>query len=368
MRLTSWGRVQLRLWSARGDREADEANPPVVGFLIPDLLEHALEVYDHDGVALGQLVSDPPASGAPPEVRFERHPWHPQPIANPLLNSFVEGIEHAARTERPARTEQPRDLHESALTAMMRVIDTLRATVDTTGKHGDHKLRMLGAPIAIVRAKLWFERTAAVTQSSEPPPLADALTLTAKVGTANQPDDGVLGCFIPASAPGGDDAHFRPVDRAALKGTLVNGLTADGSVAGMDAVHRFVHDPAGADTTFQLTGSEERELLLVLDMNGGLYVTTGVLPRKRISVPTELWAGAQRRFEPSFCVGPLLGVRRGAVTGALLPTPSVPGYEARWTEQGTTEAVAISPLPSDGDLPEKRVSITQGWIRLVHAD
>ncbi|HZN93861.1 MAG TPA: hypothetical protein VFB81_14215, partial [Myxococcales bacterium] len=264
-RIPSWGRVQLRLMSARPEtpeKEADFTDPPVCGFMIPDLLEHTLEVYDASGEALGQIVSEPPAEHtaatvdtAPtphvakvpaPAVHFEAHPWRFGAVADPLsviansyLRSFVSGICNAARTE---SNPSPGDLRESALTAMLRVFDTLRATVDPTDKQGEKLVRLIGAPLALVRGRMWFERTSAALPSGDPPLLADPLTIPAKVGTATQPDDGVLGCFIPATTPGGADAHFRAVDAGALKGTLVNAL-ADAvgtqSIKGCDVHHTF---------------------------------------------------------------------------------------------------------------------------------
>jgi hypothetical protein len=363
-RLTSWSRVQLRLWSASSDDEADQTKPPVVGFLVPDLLEHTLEVYDHEGRALGQLASDPPAKTAIPAVRFEPHPWHAAPIENPLLAAVVDGLVNAAKTEQSPKAGM---LHESALTAMMRVIDTVRSTVDLTDKHGDRKVRMLGSPIAIVRARLKLERAGLALPAGDPPLLTDPLTLTAKVGTATQPDDGVLGCFIPATQPGGGDAHFRPVDAAALKNTIINALAnADAkNIKTADACHTFVHDPAGADTTFTLGTGQERELLLFLDINGGIYVTSGVLPRKRIALPSELLAAALRKLEPSFRVGPVLAAPSGEIANAILPVPAIPGYTSEWIEHGHTEGSPIPPLPADGLLPERRVSLVGGWLNLV---
>jgi hypothetical protein len=377
-RLPSWSRVQLRLMSAtEPEAEADLTHSPVCGFLVPDLLEHTLEVYDAHGKALGQLVSDLPtkhsadtitatepfvAKTPTPAVRYEPHPWQPAAITNPHLQSFVDGLCHAARTEQ----SPPGPLHESALTAMLRVIDTVRSTVDQTDKHGEKKVRMLGSPIAIVRSRLWLERTGAAKVTGDPPMLDDPLTISAKVGTATQPDDGVLGCFIPATTPGGDDAHFRPVDAGALKATLANGLAEAVGINGIDVCHTFVHDPAGDDTTFPVSSGQKRDLLLLLDINGGIYVTTGILPRKKIAMPKEFLSEALRDLEPSFRVGPVLAVAGNTAANAILPVPSIQGYQCEWVEHNTTDGVSVPPAPPEGQLPAARVSLTEGWLNLIH--
>src|SRR5262249_35844136 len=79
-RLPYWSRLTFRLLSAaQPGQEAGPFATPVCGFLLPDPIEHALEVYDRDGRALGQLRSQPPqVSGQPGTVLgvwFEPLPW-----------------------------------------------------------------------------------------------------------------------------------------------------------------------------------------------------------------------------------------------------------------------------------------------------
>ena len=85
-------------------------------------------------------------------------------------------------------------------------------------------------------------------------------------------------------------------------------------------------------------------------------------------VYSEYIEPALRQFEPSFQVGPVLSAPSGDVTNAVLPVPSVQGYKTEWMELGQTNPAPIPTLPPVGLLPEKRVSITEGWINLVHPD
>ena len=63
-RLTSWGRLHFRLQSAADPlTEATPFAPPVCGFLLPDFVDQALEVYDADGRAVGQLSATDPMDG-----------------------------------------------------------------------------------------------------------------------------------------------------------------------------------------------------------------------------------------------------------------------------------------------------------------
>ena len=85
-RLPYWSRFNFRLLSAANPAvEADAYSGPVCGLLLPDFLEHALEVFDGDGNGLGQLSTDRPrtdaAEGVVLKVKYTPHPWLvPDPI------------------------------------------------------------------------------------------------------------------------------------------------------------------------------------------------------------------------------------------------------------------------------------------------
>ena len=60
-RFPYWSRYNFRLTAA--DDPTQDANTlvgPVCGLLLPDFLEHALEVFDGQGFGLGQLTTDIP--------------------------------------------------------------------------------------------------------------------------------------------------------------------------------------------------------------------------------------------------------------------------------------------------------------------
>src|SRR5262249_18611842 len=143
--------------------------------------------------------------------------------------------------------------------------------------------------------------------TTSPALLDDSIQVAAKVGAVLQQDDGVLGCFIAATASDGTNAHFRPVDKAAVESAILNGLEdATARIGNLVVAHTFVRDPAGADSTFTLTGQTPQELLLLLDVKGGVYLTSGVLPRKKLSMPREFLEPALEKLAPTFRVGPVL--------------------------------------------------------------
>ena len=82
-RLPYWARLLFRLQQASDpNQEATPLAHPVCGILVPDFIEHALEVFDGNGQALGQLTTDRPrfggganSPGATLQAGFALHPW-----------------------------------------------------------------------------------------------------------------------------------------------------------------------------------------------------------------------------------------------------------------------------------------------------
>ena len=77
----------LRLQSAADPTvEANSHASPVCGILLPDFLDHSVQVFDGTGNSIGDLDHDP-ANGA--VVRFTPYPWFVAslpPGADPLAN------------------------------------------------------------------------------------------------------------------------------------------------------------------------------------------------------------------------------------------------------------------------------------------
>ena len=151
-RLPYWSRLKFRLQSAADPTaEADRAHPPVCGFLVPDYIDHAMDVFDATGAALGQIVSDPPqtqAGGGSLTVSFVPLPWLPLPagadplslITNATLRGLIQALE-AQSLAIPELASSGTVWYETGLTAMMRIIDTVRGTLDPQAKTQDRRVK-----------------------------------------------------------------------------------------------------------------------------------------------------------------------------------------------------------------------------------
>jgi hypothetical protein len=374
-RLPHWARLMCRFMAA--DKPGTEAEPgvtPVCGFMLPDFVEHALELFDGQGKAIGQLVSDPPIRGKQGpktlKVRFVPHPWlgHQgaplDAIANAYLREVVAGI--VAQSQVVPAGAPAEQLFESGLTALLRAFDTAAGTVAWDGLHGERNIRLFGKPIAIVRTKLWLETSGAATPGSDPqqhPPIP------VQVGAISRPEDGVYGVFLPGAQPSA--SRFAPVSREVIDNAVINGLRDSiyGSIGVAKLDHPFVADPAVGPSRFTLAPNQQREFSLFVEVGGAVTLTCGVLPRKKLTLDPWFTDPAVRHMEPTLAVGPVLAVP--GLDGRpvpLLPHPDVPGHEEWWLERptgdGAWEVQTIAALPSTGAVPRTRAVLTEGWIRL----
>jgi hypothetical protein len=132
----------------------------VAGFLLPDHIDEAVEVFDVAGGPLGHLVHESfgggvvwePAAGRP--LPADARPLEglapPQRIVGHLAAGLVA---EDARQGLPARPEG-----ESALSALLRAIDTTLWSVDAyAGLGTEHVVGLVGRPIPVVRARLSLE-------------------------------------------------------------------------------------------------------------------------------------------------------------------------------------------------------------------
>jgi hypothetical protein len=386
-RLPFWARLSFRLQSAADQNvEANSYTPAICGILLPDFLDHALQVFDGSGNSIGELSSDRPQYGGGPtdkgatlQVKFATYPWIAAPggdplnaIANPILREVVAGI--AVQSAVIPAAASASTWFESGLTAMLRSIDTVRATLDPSHSTPDHKVSLIGEPILVMVGRVKFETTAETDRkkiAQGPAPLATPPAIPkiqVRIGDITRPDDGVLGFFQPNDSPA--NSRFAPVSKDAAEHAIINGLTAGlpfNLPNGLAVNHPFVKNQVNAIT---VTADTPQDVILLTDIRGDLYATCGVLPRKSITVPKDFLDAAIKNMEPVFGVGPIFTVGATQDVKPLFPPPQVTGYDASYVyaaAPGAPDAFPETPLPPSapiGDLAPDRVTLNEGWVRL----
>jgi hypothetical protein len=378
-RLDCWGRLNFRLQAAADSTaEATPLTPPVCGILLPDFVDQSLEVYDATGLAIGQLTADDPIRDNPGAaqtlaVTFTLLPWVAStlpPGSDPTLaitNPTLRRLVQALLAQPLAVAAGALGWHETGFTAMLRVFDTVRSTLDPTVKPADTRVRLLGEPIVVMNARLSFEASnqtphdlKTTPQSIAEPPALPVLRV--RVGDVTRPDDGVLGCFLLGATPADD--RFAPVSLEASEQAVLNQMVFQGGSLKIEPItHAFI---AGQVSEFDLPANTALDLILVADARGSLYATCGVLPRKTIILPRDFIDPAVRRLEPTFAVGPLIGYVREETLVPILPAPKIEGMEAEFVHDDdvTYPELAVPPLIPVAELPAKRVRLTEGWVRM----
>jgi hypothetical protein len=385
-RLPFWARLSFRLQSAADqNQEANSYTPAVCGILLPDFLDHSLQVFDGSGNAIGSLSSGPPRFGAGPadqggvvNVQFQAYPWVAAPggdplnaIPNPILRELVAGI--AAQSVTIPANAPASNWYETGLTAMLRTIDTVRATLDPSYNTPDRKVSLLGEPILVMVGRVIFQTTAATDPNQvalgpppipAPPPIP---SIFARIGDITRPDDGVLGFFSPNESPA--NSRFSPVSKEAADHAILNGLTAGIAAVspnGLAVTHPFVVNQVNV---IAVPPDTPRDVIILTDIRGDLYATCGVLPRKTIVVPKDFLDAALQNMEPVFPVGPVFTVATATAVNPMFPPPMVQGYDVSFVYSAAGAAnpfpeTSMPPTSPIGDLAPARAALNQGWVRL----
>jgi len=366
---------------ARIDQQhPDEAVSPVAGWLLPDHVDEGLEVFDATGTPLGQLMHDELTGG----VVWEGAPGRPGPIGGPPdpgddpgarhLTRFAAGVVEADAAARNDPTGAPK---ESALSALLRAIDTTLWTVDPLGSLGTGAVAgLVGRPIAVVRAimrldvasdvdELDFDNNAAA-RAARVQAYADLAVraLSVRLGELTRTDDSLLAYAVD------DDYHqlllvapeVRTQARASgrMQGQL--GVYARGSQAtpGVVAIdHPYLNGP----NSVTLRAGQTVRLTLLMAPGGRVHVTSGVLPRKSLALARDWFHDALVRLSPSFRLGPVL------VDPDIVRLPMITGLGDKqaftrrdtpltWRDDPIVAATQTAYLP---DLPS---TLEEGWIRI----
>lgn len=339
-RLTTWARVQARLAAAQGDGEADPLRSPLCGCLVFDAVEQALEVFSPTGAALGQLrhLRDNPVANTTV--------WEPAParegVAADALPTPLRDVVAALRAPAPNGTG------ESALIAALKVMDGARFTVARRQTGDDYRGMLLRRPVLLLRVHLTLE-VAGVGLGDGPDrgqPVKAPGAIKVRLGCAEQLDDGLLG-FLACDQGGAWRLHVVP---AVAQGAWTS-------------PQQNVHPIVDRNIALTLVPGVPVEVLLLLDGASSFHVQAGLLPRKRIDVQEVVSSRLLGQLRATLRVGPVLfdpGQRR-------VPAPELPGE--RWTlVERRGDDFSEGPLapfsPALSELPERPVTLRQGWIRL----
>lgn len=368
---------------------------PVAGFVMPDHLDESLEVFGIDGSPIGELLHEPVSGGVMWEIAAGREgpadagPQYGLSPAQKALGDFAAALvaaDAAARQGAPLDASREQEqARESALSALLRAIDTTLWTVDSFASLGsEHVAGLVGRPIAVVRAQLRLElrppvdvdlsdaqRAAEWAQVEQE---AARHAFPVRIGELTRSDDGVLGFFVDD-----DYSRFRLVDKviaatAADAGRSRGQLGVFEKSAGLPPASAITHPYiAGTDDadTLQLHIGQTVTLTILMHPSGKATLTSGVLPRKALALARD-WVGpGLAAIAPSLRTGPVLVETDLDTEGQVrLPKVSVFGKDQNflWRDTPATwRTDAILAATQTALLPDSPAELREGWIRVAPA-
>src|SRR5712692_4909710 len=348
----------------------DESARPVCGYLLPDHLDGALEVFDAHGTALGQLL---PALDGTGRAVWERAPGQTTgagdlpsaTIADPTLGAIADGLvrwgDHDAASANA----------EGALPGLLRLIDSTLWSTDPFGHTGDeHTALLVGHPIVVLRAVLRLDVDDPLNPRDVP-----TSPVPVRLGALAQWQDGLLGYFT------GDDMtriHPAGTGAAGLARPVGPGQGYLGPAPQVAEFHRrFAADlqpgqvPATPVTHPYVAGEEPIAvwpghpvaLTMLVVPHAVVHATSGLLPRKEVGIRREWVADGLARLAPSFRFGPVLVDQRTIRMPVATELAGTWTWNhrtdvSRWVDQPVVNATGTAMLTSGV------VEAEEGWLIL----
>ncbi|HKB38843.1 MAG TPA: hypothetical protein VKD72_20535, partial [Gemmataceae bacterium] len=356
-------------WKTDAPPSQDEEFDPVCGWIVPNLLDRGLMIYDAQGRALGALQAvqrkswDQGAGAKRDEIEsfhwvdipgsknffFGKPPTQiSDPLgagANPHLREYVRGL---------------LALTGGSGAAFGQLLDRMDQALSTGGSRGASRnsglALLIGRPLALVRAtiRLELDGGAALAQAWDDVQKAakdrtggiEALGVPVRLGDRRLwngmwlGDDGLAGFFLKQ-----DYSRFYP---------------AYGLQGRDDAYSKYGWVPA-------VSIDEPLDLTLLMDPSQGVCATTGILPRVIFNLPYGDLTEILESKQVVFFTGPLIST----AGGIRMPQPSDLYGQWSWTHHPAVEVwreeEIIDTRKEEGRFFNDTLQIAEGWLKLVTA-
>ena len=387
-RISQPSRVNFRWLNGESDSQETNAIPltsPVCGWVLPNNLDGSLMVYTSDGEPLGYIDTAgrwrPPPGGGGPVIPFDIPNRHLAKMVQWIVEtaSQSEDTTHFMRDyidviDRGLEAIDPETwaAHESRALLVARPMALVRAMVN---------IEPLGLPATHqgwepLRRRLNYH-----------PPETQAwqnVTFPVRIGEYRQQNDGVVGYWleddkgkfavrhaltrealaklkktdVPPEIAAmlermvdcphigkrrfmnalreqiGKDAADQwgiPIAKAASRGVGFFAPQSQHRTGLTPEKHPVIYEHAGRSLNFfQSVADPPQVVSMLVDPRGLVHCTTGVLPTKSLSIPTEHYAEALKNLQVTFLTAPLL-----TPTGRIeVPLPSDPGWSWSWLDRG----------------------------------
>lgn len=372
-RFTAPSRLWFRFVSAVNDAEdAGDTVSPVCGFVLPNHLDGDLQFSSAGGLGLGAVRFDQ-ASG----VVWEDSPGLPTSIGkSPAVatdNRHLGGIAQGLLDWGTVDATPDAPAVDTALSSLLRIVDTTLWSVDPFGHIGEEHLALLvGHPIAVLRAKIRVEVNEPVT-----PGVVRGIRVPVRIGALAHWQDGLLAYFVgddyrtlrvpdPAAAdfarPIGPHQGFN--QQASSTSDYYTNFASDLGVVAQPGATPVDHPYVDTSGIVWIQPGQDVMLTLLMEPHSVVHATTGYLPRKDIGMRREWVAPGLARLAPIFRFGPVL------VDPKLIRMPVAADIRGTWSwsHRSTATTWADDPVinsTSDARIPPDPSQGQEGWLKLT---
>ncbi|HEX2220060.1 MAG TPA: hypothetical protein VHG35_14760 [Gemmatimonadales bacterium] len=355
-------RLNFRWLAADSDEVEMNEHPatgPVCGWVLPNLLDGSLVVYDAAGLAVGALTAHP------------GEPWQAPPgtdrrvaiedVASPALRRMLRWL---AECQRASRDAGATPFLERFLTLVERAVEQVEP--DQAAHHPARAL-LVGRPLALVRATLnlelqgpparhlgWSALRREMRGVGRDTRGFEHVRVPVRLGEHGRLNDGLVGYWIEeGDGYAGGRFHSPQVD------------PPPGAPRGGDPLVTYGH---ALSQLQQAPASPAQTVSMLVDPRGVVHATCGVVPTKAIGIPPDQYRPALEAMEVAFLTAPLL-TERGTIRVML---PDEPGYawswlareRGGWTERGAAGVLARREVEAefgDGAGEVWRRLLERGW-------
>jgi hypothetical protein len=375
-RFTASSRLLLRFTDAQGGpdearsaTDKDTEVSPICGYLMPNHLDDALLFFNADGQDAGVVRRNEDdrivwedAPGAPSHVGAAPE----QALANPFMADLAQGLLDWGVAD-AGLNALPND---TALRALMRVIDTTRWSTDPFGHQGEEHLALLvGHPVVVVRATLRLEVKEDVDLGQ-----ANEQVIPVRLGALAQWQDGLLGYFVQdefrhlccAESAVGELARAFGQQQGFLQAVEDVPAYAD-SLDQPGAAEPITHHYVDRSGVIHVRPNQDVPLILLMEPHTLVHATCGVLPRKEVGLKREWTQDALAKLSPTFRFGPVL------IDPKNVRMPVAAELHGTWSwdhrkDVTTWENLPVTHATQEALLPQDPPVASEGWLRLRPID
>ncbi|MEL7425046.1 MAG: hypothetical protein AAFN81_18815 [Bacteroidota bacterium] len=338
-------------------------NNPICGWLLANHLDNSLDVYDSNGVLLGELNNlgapnnwrpRPGAPGANPP------PATPADIANTALKNVI--VKLAAQT--PAVFED----------FIQTVDETLWMSDPLGGKSDTFLSALIGRPLAVTMmelsleldgntatSQLWDEMLTSDSTKEDFTKVHDTggvenIPFPLRLGSIELRNDGLLGYFLPDGANAYDTFYaVHPSPTQSAGDHFIKPIMASGAYQGDLSLK--VNGYGEATTSLTVT--------LISDPLGVVHGYTGVLPVQQAALPAYQVQDFLKTMLVNFQTGPVVA---NAATVGMIRTPLPAEKQGTWDWlqhiKGDWVQDTIVNVDDAARFPLKPPVLKEGWLQL----